>query len=84
MPNLLDPTILLASAQPAAAPAAQGTVEQTLRETLDRLNLALSSAQMGTWEWDIATDQLHACARAAQLHGREARSLYYDLSLIHK
>ncbi|MEQ4220281.1 putative bifunctional diguanylate cyclase/phosphodiesterase [Pseudomonas syringae] len=80
MPNLLDPTILLASAQPAAAPAAQGTVEQTLRETLDRLNLALSSAQMGTWEWDIATDQLHACARAAQLHGREARSLDYDFT----
>ncbi|WP_449126249.1 putative bifunctional diguanylate cyclase/phosphodiesterase [Pseudomonas viridiflava] len=80
MPNLLDPTILLASAQPAAAPAAQGTVEQTLRETLDRLNLALSSAQMGTWELDIATDQLHACARAAQLHGREARSLDYDFT----
>ncbi|MBD8187888.1 EAL domain-containing protein [Pseudomonas viridiflava] len=80
MPNLLDPTILLASAQPAAAPAAQGTVEQTLRETLDRLNLALSSAQMGTWELDIATDQLHACARAAQLHGREARPLDYDFT----
>lgn len=80
MPNLLDPTILLASAQPAAAPAAQGTVEQTIRETLDRLNLALSSAQMGTWEWDIATDQLHACARAAQLHGREAQTLDYDFT----
>ncbi|WP_249583921.1 putative bifunctional diguanylate cyclase/phosphodiesterase [Pseudomonas viridiflava] len=80
MPNLLDPTILLASAQPAAAPAAQGTVEQTLRETQDRLNLALSSAQMGTWEWDIATDQLHVSARSAQLHGQQSQSLDYDLN----
>ncbi|MBP0940438.1 EAL domain-containing protein [Pseudomonas alliivorans] len=80
MPNLLDPTMLLASAQPAAAPAAQRTVEQTLKETQDRLDLALNSAQMGIWEWDIATDQLHASARAAQLHGRENQPLDYNFT----
>ncbi|MCF5708154.1 EAL domain-containing protein [Pseudomonas syringae] len=80
MPNPLDPSILPASSWPSAAQAALDTAEQTLKETRDRLNLALDCAQIGTWEWNIATDRLHASARAAQLHGQPAQSLDYDFN----
>ena len=54
-----------------ASPGDAASAEQTLRETADRLDLALTSARMGTWDWHIPSGMLHASARAAQLHGLE-------------
>jgi len=45
--------------------------EQALRESQERLDLALDSAQLGTWDWHIPTGMLYGSARAAQLHGLE-------------
>ncbi|SOB52444.1 bifunctional diguanylate cyclase/phosphodiesterase [Pseudomonas lundensis] len=46
--------------------------EQALKDSQERLDLALDSAQMGTWDWHIPSGQLYGSARAAQLHGLEA------------
>lgn len=40
-----------------------------LRESQERLNMALEAAQMGIWDWNPHTDLLHCSARAASLHG---------------
>jgi len=45
------------------------SVEATLRENAERLNLALAAAELGDWEWDLATDQITLSDRAAQLFG---------------
>lgn len=45
--------------------------EQALKESQERLDLALDSAQLGTWDWHIPTGMLYGSARAAQLHGLE-------------
>lgn len=76
MPNPVDRSTLRASRQAGTSCAAAGTEqaqrEALLRETTDRLELALDSAQMGTWDWHIPSAMLHASPRAAQLHGMEA------------
>lgn len=46
--------------------------EQALIESQERLDLALDSAQLGTWDWHIPTGRLYGSARAAQLHGLPA------------
>jgi len=74
MPNQLDNPTLPVAGQPPSAQPTSASLEQTLRETQARLDLALSSAQIGTWEWDIVSDTLHTSARAAQLHGAPALS----------
>ncbi|MDB6145395.1 MAG: histidine kinase [Pseudomonas sp.] len=43
--------------------------EQALKESQERLDLALDSAQLGTWDWHIPSGMLYGSARAAQLHG---------------
>ncbi len=43
--------------------------EKQLRAVSERLNLALESAQIGTWEWDIATNQLLWDDRMCALYG---------------
>ncbi|MGY2293134.1 EAL domain-containing protein [Pseudomonas sp. SDO528_S397] len=43
--------------------------EQALKDSQDRLDLALESAQLGTWDWHIPSGMLYGSARAAQLHG---------------
>lgn len=43
--------------------------EQALKDSQERLDLALDSAQLGTWDWHIPTGMLYGSARAAQLHG---------------
>ncbi|MDB5984522.1 MAG: histidine kinase [Pseudomonas sp.] len=45
--------------------------EQALKESQERLDLALDSAQLGTWDWHIPSGMLYGSARAAQLHGME-------------
>lgn len=43
--------------------------EQALKDSQERLDLALNSAQLGTWDWHIPSGRLYGSARAAQLHG---------------
>jgi PAS domain S-box-containing protein len=45
-------------------------VEAALRESDERLNLALSASNsIGTWDWDVANDRVVADARFARLYG---------------
>ena len=48
---------------------AQREREAALKDSQDRLDLALDSAQLGTWDWHIPSGMLYGSARAAQLHG---------------
>lgn len=59
-------TAVDASMNPLARP---DTIDTELRESQERLNLALDAAQMGTWDWNIDTGAMHCSARAASLHG---------------
>jgi diguanylate cyclase (GGDEF)-like protein/PAS domain S-box-containing protein len=43
--------------------------EQDLRDSQERLNLALDSADLGTWDWHIPSNMLFGSARASKLHG---------------
>ncbi|MGE8409801.1 MAG: EAL domain-containing protein [Pseudomonas sp.] len=43
--------------------------EAALKDSQERLDLALDSAQLGTWDWHIPSGMLYGSARAAQLHG---------------
>ena len=44
-------------------------VEEALRESNERLNLALAAAYMGDWSWDAATDVVTFSQRAAAIFG---------------
>ena len=48
---------------------AQRAQERALKDSQERLDLALESADLGTWDWHIPSDTLFASARAALLHG---------------
>ncbi|MBC3366397.1 PAS domain S-box protein [Pseudomonas sp. SWRI154] len=50
--------------------------EQALKDSQDRLDLALDSAQLGTWDWHIPSGMLYGSARAAQLHGLEPKAFH--------
>ncbi|MBD9415111.1 EAL domain-containing protein [Pseudomonas sp. PDM16] len=43
--------------------------EQALRDSRERLTLALESANLGTWDWHIPSNMLYGSERAASLHG---------------
>ena len=43
--------------------------EQALHDSQERLNLALDSADLGTWDWHIPSNMLFGSARASKLHG---------------
>jgi PAS domain S-box-containing protein len=43
--------------------------EQALKDSQERLNLALESADLGTWDWHIPSNMLFGSARASRLHG---------------
>ena len=43
--------------------------EQELRDSRERLSLALESAELGTWDWHIPSNMLYGSPRASQLHG---------------
>ncbi|AOE84557.1 sensor domain-containing protein [Pseudomonas sp. TCU-HL1] len=47
----------------------QRAQEQALKDSQERLNLALESADLGTWDWHIANGTLYGSARASALHG---------------
>jgi PAS domain S-box-containing protein len=44
-------------------------MEEDLRASHDRLELALASAGMGVWDWDIPADQRHFDERTCQMLG---------------
>ena len=50
--------------------------EQALKDSQERLDLALDSAQLGTWDWHIPSGMLYGSARAAQLHGLDPAPLH--------
>ncbi|RMQ41885.1 Histidine kinase [Pseudomonas cichorii] len=72
MPIPADSSSPLLAGQASASDLTHLSADQTLKELRDRLELALGSAQMGTWDWHIPSDILHASAQAAQLHGMQA------------
>jgi PAS domain S-box-containing protein len=43
--------------------------EQAMREGEQRLQMALDSARLVAWDWDLASDQVHRSANAAELFG---------------
>jgi PAS domain S-box-containing protein len=43
--------------------------ELALRETAQRLQLALAAGQLGDWSWDASTDLVNLSARAAEIFG---------------
>jgi diguanylate cyclase (GGDEF)-like protein/PAS domain S-box-containing protein len=43
--------------------------EQALQHSKERLQLALDSANLGTWDWHIPSNLLYGSLRAARLHG---------------
>ncbi|HLA33155.1 MAG TPA: PAS domain S-box protein [Pseudomonas sp.] len=47
----------------------QRNQEQALKDSQERLTLALESADLGTWDWHIPSNMLFGSARAAILHG---------------
>ncbi|MNJ98614.1 Sensor protein FixL [compost metagenome] len=42
--------------------------EETLQMTIEKMNLSLSAARMGTWEWDTATSKLYWDKRMYEIH----------------
>ena len=48
---------------------AQRAQERALQDSQERLELALESADLGTWDWHIPSTILFASPRAALLHG---------------
>ncbi len=50
----------------------QQSRDRALRDSQERLRLALDAAQMGIWDWKLGSDTLHCSARAAELHGLAA------------
>ena len=43
--------------------------KEALRESADRLQLALSAGRLGDWSWDSATDEVVLGPRAAEIYG---------------
>lgn len=50
--------------------------EQELRESRERLDPALESANLGTWDWHIPSGMLYGSERAASLHGLPAEPFH--------
>ncbi|WP_405118497.1 PAS domain S-box protein [Pseudomonas leptonychotis] len=52
--------------------------EQALLDSQERLNLALDSADLGTWDWHIPSNMLLGSARASKLHGLAEEPFHDD------
>ncbi|MFI8479356.1 PAS domain S-box protein [Pseudomonas sp. NPDC078700] len=53
-----------------------------LNESQERLNLALDSADLGTWDWHVPSNLLHGSARTSLLHGLPATPYHGDLETL--
>ena len=49
-----------------------------LHDSQERLNLALDSADLGTWDWHIPSNMLFGSARASKLHGLKEEPFHDD------
>lgn len=49
--------------------------ERALRETEERLKVALECGRMGIWEWDIATDRVEWSSGLEVIHGKPSGTL---------
>jgi len=49
-------------------------VEQALRESEQRMRFCLEAANVGTWDWDIATGSVHWSENMEKIHGRRPGS----------
>ena len=56
----------------------QRAQEQALKNSQERLNLALESADLGTWDWHIPSNMLFASPRASTLHGLSQEPFHGD------
>lgn len=67
--------------------AEQAKIEEKLRESNERLRLALQAGNIGVWDWNIITNELTWTERVYQIHGvtRDTFNLSYDAfsALIH-
>jgi diguanylate cyclase (GGDEF)-like protein/PAS domain S-box-containing protein len=52
--------------------------EEQLKSSQERLNLALESVELGTWDWHIPSNMLFGSARAARLHGLPDQPFHDD------
>jgi PAS domain S-box-containing protein len=50
---------------------AEHRAEQALRESEERLRLAQDAGEVGSWDWDIGTGQLHWSESCHRLHGTD-------------
>ena len=57
-------------ARPWGQSADRAGVERALRETEERLDLALESGRMAIWEWDIAADRVEWSRGLEAIHGK--------------
>lgn len=48
--------------------------EQALRDSQERLRLALAAGRMGTWEWHVPTGEVHWSPEVESIHGYRAGS----------
>ena len=58
----------------------QRAQEQALRDSQERLDLALDSANLGTWDWHIPSGMLYGSGRASSLHGLPAEPYHGDFA----
>jgi PAS domain S-box-containing protein len=57
---------------------AQKQVEQELRESAERLSLALEAAELGDWSWEAATDEVTLSTRAATILGVQKTNILWS------
>lgn len=48
--------------------------EHALRQSQERIQFALASADLGMWDWDCATDQIYCSGRTMQFLGQDHQS----------
>ncbi|MFZ5449910.1 MAG: PocR ligand-binding domain-containing protein [Thermodesulfobacteriota bacterium] len=64
----------------------RAALTESLRESQERLNLALAAAQMGVWEWNIQTDAVFwspECYEITGLEGLKELTLADFINLVH-
>ncbi|ARU89119.1 PAS domain S-box protein [Pseudomonas sp. M30-35] len=60
----------------------QRAQEQVLNDSQERLNLALDSADLGTWDWHIPSNLIYGSERTSILHGLTATPYHGDFETL--
>lgn len=58
--------------------------EATLTKTIEKMNLSLAAARMGTWEWDPTTNETVWDPRMFQIHGEQGSFFLKPLEVLDK